>query len=146
MKRLLAVLALTALASHAAFGFQQAAAATQGDAKTTDAYILLALRRAAVAAQQERLAEMYTGSYPSAESTRFELAVLSREMEAMLGLDKSRLPRLSNGYGTMILRKVQLEVGLRDLLLSFTSDHPDVKAQRAELNALEREIENILRR
>jgi uncharacterized protein involved in exopolysaccharide biosynthesis len=66
-------------------------------------------------------------------------------MDRMRAVEKSRVSKLSNTYGTLILSKVVLEVELNDLLTHLTPQHPDVTKKRLELAALEREIENLLR-
>jgi len=66
-------------------------------------------------------------------------------MEKTRATQKRRLPKMSDTYGNLTLRKVALEVGLNDLRRNFTPRHPEVMEKRAELLALERELENLLR-
>ncbi len=143
---MLNALAFAAFASYAAAGFApQAGVRPQDDPKTTPAYGVLVLRKAAVEAELAHVLEGFKSQHPAVGIKRFELAAVGREMEKMGGLDSSLAPRLSETYGNLILRKVALEVELRGLLGGYKPQHPVVKRKQVELAALEREIEKILR-
>lgn len=146
MKKLFAALALTLAASFAAAGSApQSAGGALDDLNATPAYGVLALRKVAVEADLVDLSSKLTDDSPNVRAKRFELSVLSREMERLQEAGRVKAPRLSSAYGNLILSKVALEVELNGLLSSFTSEHPDVKKKRVELTGLEREIENLLR-
>lgn len=145
MKRFLTALTLTVAGSFAVTGYtQQSAERLQSDPKATPAYGAMVLRKAAVEAELAHLSMMFKSGHPHVESKRFELSAVSREMERMQAIEKSRAPKLSDTYANLILRKVALEVELNDLLSSFKPQHPDVKKKRVELDTLTREIEKIL--
>jgi uncharacterized protein involved in exopolysaccharide biosynthesis len=147
MRRILAALALTVIASsaHAAHARQQYAGGVPCDPKATPAYAALVLRKAAVEAELESLSGMFTDEHPGVGSKRFELNAVRFELEKLQATESSRVPKLSDAYGRLVLRKVAVEAGLNDLLGSFTPRHPEVLKKRAELLALERELEDILR-
>jgi len=146
MKRILAAIALTVVASYAVVGYApQSAEELSGDPKTTPAYGVLILRKVAVEAELADLSAAFTSQHPDIQRKRFELSAISREMERMLAVVKSGMPKLSSTYGNLILRKVALEVELEDMLGSLTSQNPDIKRKKVQLAALEREIEKILR-
>ena len=146
MKRFLTALALTVAVSSVAVGYSpQAGGALSGDPKTTPAYGVLVLRKASVEAELADLSGMFTSQHPSVESKRFELSVIILEMGKMAALGKPLVSKLSDTYGGLILRKVALEVELKDLRNSYRPQHPHVKKKQVELAALEREIRGILR-
>ena len=146
MKRFLTALALAVAVSSVAVGHSpQAGGALSGDPKTTPAYGVLVLRKASVEAELADLSGRFTSQHPSVESKRFELSALSLEMGRMAAMEKSLVPKLSDTYGGLILRKVSLEVELKGLHNSFRPQHPHVKKKQVELAALEREIRDILR-
>ena len=146
MKRILAAIALTVVASYAVVGYAlQSAEGLSSDPKTTPAYGVLVLRKVAVEAELSDLSAAFLSQHPDVQSKRFELSAVSREMERMLAIEKSSMSKLSSTYGNLILRKVALEVELEDMLGSLTSQNPDIKRKKVELAALEREIEKILR-
>lgn len=146
MKRLFAALALTTAASFAAAGSApQSAGGFTNDPKATPAYAVLVLRRAAVEADLADLSSRLTDDSRDVRAKRFELDVISREMGRMHKVGRGGVSKLSNAYGNLVLSKVALEVELNELLNSFTPEYPDVKKKKAELAALGREIENILK-
>ena len=145
MKRTLAALGLTlvtalAIAAHTPLPADM----LPSDPKATPAYGVLLLRKAAVEAEITGLSRDFTSRHPDVGRRRFELNAIRLEMEKMRATQKRRLPKLSDTYGNLILRKVTLEVGLNDLRRNFTPRHPEVMEKRAELLALERELENLL--
>jgi uncharacterized protein involved in exopolysaccharide biosynthesis len=146
MRRVLSVLALMVVASCVAVGrVPQSADGLPTDPKATPAYGVLVLRKAAVEAELEDLSSRLTASSRNVRAKRFELNAVSDEMEAMRGVGRDSVSKLSSTYGNLILSKVALEVELNELLGSVTPEHPEVKKKKAELAALEREIENILK-
>ena len=145
MKRLLAALALTLAASYAAAGsVPRAAEGLSDDPKTTPAYGVLVLRKAALEAESADLSSRFTDESEEVRTKRFELSAIAREMGRMQRIGKARAQRLSDTYGNLVLSKVALEVELNGLVKRFTPEHPDVKKKRAELAAMERELKNIL--
>jgi uncharacterized protein involved in exopolysaccharide biosynthesis len=146
MKGLLVAVVLTVSASGnvVAYG-PQSAECLSSAAETTPAYGVLVRRKATVRSELADLSERLTHKHPSLETKRFELRAIKLEMDRMRAVEKSRVSKLSNTYGTLILSKVVLEVELNDLLTNLTPQHPDVTKKRLELAALEREIENLLR-
>jgi uncharacterized protein involved in exopolysaccharide biosynthesis len=146
MKGLLVAVVLTVSASGnvVAYG-PQSAESLSSAAETSPAYGVLVRRKATVISELADLSERLTYKHPSLETKRFELRAIKLEMDRMRAVEKSRVSKLSNTYGTLILSKVVLEVELNDLLTHLTPQHPDVTKKRLELAALEREIENLLR-
>lgn len=146
MKRLFAALALTIAAAFvAAASVPQSAGEFTNDPKTTPAYSVLVLHKAAIEADLADLSSKLTNDSMGVRAKRFELDAISREMERMRSVAHESVPKLSNAYGNLILSKVALEVELNGLLNNYTPEYPDVKRKRAELAALEREIDNLLK-
>lgn len=146
MRRMLAAFVLTFAASFAVVGHtRQSAKGAQGDARVTSAYRVLILRKAAVEAELTDLSRKFTSRHPDVRRKRFELSAIGLEMEKLRATGKRLLPKLSDAYGNLLLRKVTLKVGLNDLLGNFSPQHPEVLKTRAELLSLDLELENILR-
>jgi len=146
MKRFFAVLTITLAASFVAAGSTpQSAGGSSDDPKASPAYVVLVLRKAAVEADLVDLSSKFTDGSVDARAKRFELNVISREMDRVQTVARDSVPKLSNAYGNLILSKVAVEVELNGLLNNYTPEYPDVKKKRAELAALEREIENLLK-
>ncbi|MEA2205225.1 MAG: hypothetical protein QOE77_2001 [Blastocatellia bacterium] len=146
MKKFLAVLALTIAASFVAAGFtRQSAAGQANDPKSTPAYEVMVLRKVAVESEFAELSSRFTESSPAIEANRFELNAIVREMRSMQMIEGADVAKLSGGYGHLVLRKVALEVELDSLLRSYTPQHPDVNKKTVEINALQRELSEMLK-
>lgn len=143
MKRILASVALLVIASFVSYA-QQTPRESVTDVKTTSAYSMLILRKAAVEAELEKVLSEYTSDHRSAKIKQFELNALNSEMEKMAETPESNLVKLTSGYGTLILQKVKLGSEMQALLLEYTSDHPKLKLKEVELNLLEHEIAKIM--
>ena len=146
MKALIFAVALTVCASGIVVGYEpQSAECLSSAPETTPAYGVLILRRATVRSELADLSGRLTNEHPSLDMKRSELRAITREMDRMRAVEKSRVCKLSQTFGALILSKVDLEVELNDVLVRLTPQHPEVTKKRIELAALQREIENVLR-
>jgi len=114
-------------------------------AEDAPAYRLLHAREVAAEAELNKVLTMYTPSFPAVPSKQFELDVIRREAAKMLLTAPERLDRLSEAYGDMILRRIALEVEVRDALTTYTSRHPLVREKLSALSRAEREAAKYLR-
>ena len=148
MRRLFAALAFTLAASFAFAadaGAPRSAETAADDPRATPAYAALVLRKAAVEAELSGLSSQLTDESPRVVAKRFELAAVGREMEAMRRVGREGVRMLSRAYGELVVGKVALEVELQSLRADYTPDHPDVRKKEAQLAALARELEEMLR-
>ncbi|MDQ3917111.1 MAG: hypothetical protein M3348_01295 [Acidobacteriota bacterium] len=145
MKRILSALLLTAAAGAPAASARQCVPAAPRDPKATPAYALLAVRKASVEAELKALSKLYTAAHPDVRGKRFELNAVMVEMEKMRASAGDRVPKLSDAYGKLVLRKVAVETELDGLRRSYAAGHPEVSRKRDELLALGRELEELLR-
>jgi uncharacterized protein involved in exopolysaccharide biosynthesis len=146
MKKILVTIALALGASGVVAGCERQSDERLSNApETTPAYGVLVLRKVAVQSELADLSERLTNEHPSLESKRFELRAITLEMNKMRIAERSRVSKFSGTVGSLILRKVAVEVELHELMASLTSQHPDLKRKRLELATLEREIESVLR-
>jgi beta-lactamase regulating signal transducer with metallopeptidase domain len=128
-----------------ALASQAQAALQANDARLSQAYAELILRKAELEAKLSQLRESQTGTSPDVVMAREKLEALSREMDRMAAIKAEQLQRLSTAYGQLIWRKAMLEAEIRSLLRRVTSEHPDVQFKRAELEALKRELDKLLK-
>ena len=133
------VLAVTALASG------QQPVVTLADVKATPAYEMLIVRRAAIRAELVEQKETLTSQHPDVERTGYELSILNIEMEKMLGSERSQISKLTRVYGQLILRKIDLQVEEHELRNQLTLTHPDLRKKQIELDAIQQEIDDLLR-
>jgi len=144
MKRILAAIASLVIASLVTYA-QGPPGERGSDVKTTLAYSLLILRKVAVEAALQNVLSENTSEHPNAKSMQIELDVLNSELEKMSDTSASNLVKLSSGHGRLILQKVKLTSEVQTLLLEYTSDHPNVKLKKVELNLLQDEIAKIMK-
>jgi len=144
MRQILAAVVLIVLTSFVGYA-QQPSDESAPEVKTTSAYSMLVLRKVAVEAELKAALDKYTSEHPSVQSKQFELDAINSEMEKMMETPAANLPKLTSGYGTLILRKVKLESEMKVLQLEYTSDHPTVKLKEVELNLIEHEIVKMAR-
>jgi hypothetical protein len=141
MRRLMLCVGLLCVLTAAASA-QDAAPCAPARAEETRAYGMLRAREAAAQAELEKLLTAYTPAFPAVRSKQFELEVIARESARMLATEQGRLERLSAAYGELVLRRVALEIEVREALTKYTPRHPLVREKltalsRAESEALE---------
>lgn len=135
MKHLMTCVALLFLLAAAA----AAQDVTAARAEDTQAYGMLRARQAAAEAELERMLATHTRSFPSVLSKQFELDIITREAARMLSTEPALLGRLSATYGRLVLRRVALEVEVRDALTTHTPRHPLVREKLSALSKAEGE-------
>ena len=141
MRRILIAVAIGIVSCYVALGFPPQIP----DSKATEAYQLLVLRKIAVAADLVDLTKRYSTDSQLVQSKRFELELISREIDRLLNVDSVIAAKLSANYGKLIIKKVDQEVELYILERVFTAQHPRVTRTRVTIALLEREIQGMLR-
>jgi hypothetical protein len=114
------------------------------DLKLTDAYQVLALRRAEVKAELQFLNATLTGRHPDVLRKQDQLDSVTEEMDR---LERSGKPfeKLRSSYGRLLLEKALVAAELKTLKRSFRSSHPLFIAKEAEWIALDSEAERIIK-
>jgi hypothetical protein len=141
MKRFpVCVVLLCALAASASA--QSGAADAPARPEDTPAYRIVNAREVAAAEELDKMLTIYTPSFPGVRSKQFELDVIRRESAKLILTAPELLERLSAAYGDIVLRRVALEVEVRDVLATYKPRHPIVREKlsalsRAESAALE---------
>ena len=124
---------------------QQRNAQVENNPKTTPAYSLLVQRKVKVQAELETLLAEYSSDWPAAKKLQFELDALKAEMKKLADTEEGQIPKLTNGYGTLLLRRAVLESEIQSLSQEQSSDWPDVKQKQRELELLDNELKKLLR-
>ena len=145
MKSISILMVLTVMLAITALASAQQSVGTLQDVKATPAYEMLIVKRAAVWAELVEQKETLTSQHPDVERTGYEVSLLNIEIEKMLASERSQISKLSHVYGHLILRRIDLEVGEHDLRNQLTLTHPDLKKKRIELDAIQKEIDDLLR-
>jgi uncharacterized protein involved in exopolysaccharide biosynthesis len=124
---------------------QPTVAREQPNPKTTPAYSLLVLRKVKVQAELEALVAEYSSDWPAAKKLQFELDALKEEMKKLADTDEAQIPKLTNGYGTLLLRRASLESEIQSLSEEEGSDWPTLKQKQRELELLDGELKKLMR-
>lgn len=112
--------------------------------ETTPAFTLLASHKSAVESELQKLLYNYTASHPKVLKKQFELDATEREMSQISTISEARFSRLTNAYGRLLIQKITEETNLRDLLESFTPQHPQLIEASEKLRATENKLSEKL--
>lgn len=145
MKRILVAVASIIFMSFVGYA-QQASSERVTDVETSSAYSMLILRKVAVEAELEGILSTQTRDSMDARVKQIELDALDGEIRAIGKTAEADLPKLTSGYGTLVLQRAKLESERQVLLLAHTSDFPGVRLKEVELNLLEHEIAKMMMR
>lgn len=113
--------------------------------KATQAFEVLILKRADVRAELTQQRRVTTMEHPDAVRLAYHFHRLNIEIERLLLTEAPEVSKLSSVYGHLLLRKIDLEVEANTLRHQVTSTHPDLIKKRIELDALQREIDLLMR-
>lgn len=112
--------------------------------KSTPAFAEVLLQKTETEAELESLLVTYTEEYPKIKSLRLTLKLLNKELESFLKLDTSQVSKLSTALGKLILRKVETEVEVNELLEEETEKSPEVMRLRKKLQIFEKAVKEIM--
>lgn len=113
--------------------------------RSSPAFAELLLRKTAIQAELESLLPDYTEDYPKIKRLRFELGRLQIEFTRLERVAPADSARLTLALGRLMLRKVELETELWELLNTYKEDHPDAKRAKRKVEIFEAAIADILR-
>jgi uncharacterized protein involved in exopolysaccharide biosynthesis len=116
----------------------------EGSTKSSAAYIELVNRKVEVEADYKELLVDYTEENPKVKIKKAELTSLNLEMAKINMMDASMIPKLTMSFGKLLLRKIDLEKNVSELLLKFSEEHPSVIKAKEKVQVLEQEIQKIL--
>lgn len=108
------------------------------------AYAEVLLKKTEFESELESLLIDYTDEFPRVKEIRFSLSVLQRDADKILATKPSDAGRLSQALGKLIVRRVDLETDLWNLLQSYKDEHPDVKRAKRRVEIYDRAIKQII--
>jgi hypothetical protein len=112
--------------------------------KSSPAYAELLLRKTERESELEEFLLDYTEEFPKVKELRFELDLLSKEMDKILAVNVSEAGKLTLALGKLIVRKTELEVDVWNLKRQYSDDHQEVKRAKRKLETFEKAIKEIL--
>jgi len=143
-KRLSLVALIIFVSGIATYSQQLSAPRAETNARTTAAYSLLVQRKVKVQAELETLVKEYSSEWPPARTLQFELDALKAEMKKLVEIDEAQIPKLTNGYGTLLLRRAALQSEIQSLSAEEGPEWPTVKQKQRELELLDIELKKIM--
>ena len=112
--------------------------------KASAAYTELIVHKADIEAELVDLLVEYTEEYPKVKQLKLETGFLQAELYDLQKLDASMLPKLTESFAKLLLRKVQMEVELAELRATHKDDHPDVIRAKQRVEIYEKAIKDLL--
>jgi hypothetical protein len=108
------------------------------------AYAEVLLKKTEVEAEYEALLIDYTEEYPKVKENKLALRLLLIEIEKLSKIDSSQMPKLTLALGKLIVKKVEVEVEVKALLLEYDEKNRDVLRARKKLQIYEKAIAEIM--
>jgi len=115
-----------------------------GPIRSSPAYAETLLRRTELQSDLEAMLPDYTEQNPKVLEARFEIGVLTKDMDRMFGVKPSEVGRLTQALGKMIVRRAALETDYYRLQRAYNKDHPEVKRAKRRVDVFDAAIKEIL--
>lgn len=115
-----------------------------GPIRSSPAYAEALLRRTELQSDLEAMLPDYTEQNPKVLEARFEIGVLTKDMDRMFGIKPSEVGRLTQALGKMIVRRAALETDYYRLQRAYSKDHPEVKRAKRRVDVFDAAIKEIL--
>lgn len=112
--------------------------------KSSPAYAEILLLKTELESQLEDFSADYTDDFPKLKEIRFELGLLQKEADKILGVGSADAGKLTVALGKLIVRKVELETNLWNLKNQYKDDYPEVKRAKRKVEVFEKAIKEIL--
>jgi hypothetical protein len=112
--------------------------------KSSPAYAEILLRKTERVAELEDLLVEYTEDFPKVKELRFEIDLINQEMNRILAVNPAAASKLTLALGKLMVRKVELETDVWNLLKQYTDDNSDVKQAKRKVEIFEAAIKEIL--
>lgn len=117
---------------------------TVGPIRSSAAYAEVLLRKTELQAELEAILPDYTEENPKVIDGRFEIGVLTRDIDRIYAVRPSETGKLTLALGKLIVKRAALETELQRLLRSYNKDHPDVKRTKRRIEVFDHSIKQIL--
>jgi hypothetical protein len=112
--------------------------------KSSPAYAEVLLRRTELESELESLIIDYTEEFPKVKEIRQTLGYLKRESDRLAIVKPADASKLTLALGKLIVRKVELETDVWNLMRTYNEAHPEVKRAKRKVEIYEAAIKEIL--
>jgi uncharacterized protein involved in exopolysaccharide biosynthesis len=117
---------------------------TTDSAKSTPAFAELILLKTEVQSTLEELLLDYKDEYPEVKKNKVQLDFINKELDKLLKLDASQMPKLTLALGKLLVRKIELQSDLSALRENYKEDNPEVLRTKKKLEIFEKAIAEIM--
>lgn len=115
-----------------------------GPIRSSAAYAEVLLRKTELQAELEAILPDYTEQNPKVIDGRFEIGVLTRDIDRIYAVRPSEIGKLTLALGKLIVKRAALETEHQRLLRTYNKDHPDVKRAKRRVEIFDSSIKQIL--
>lgn len=112
--------------------------------KSSPAFAELLLRKTERESELEEFLQDYTDEFPKVKEIKFELDLLNKAINKISAVNASESGKLTLALGKLIVRKIELETDVWNLLRQYNEDHPEVKRARRKVEVFDKAIKEIL--
>jgi hypothetical protein len=131
--------------SQAPAGGKQTSAKESANFLTSSpAYAEVLLRRTELESDLEALIIDYTEEFPKVKEIRQTLGFLKRESDRLAAVKPAEASKLTLALGKLIVKKVELETDVWNLMKTYNDAHPEVKRAKRKVEIYEAAIKEIL--
>jgi hypothetical protein len=111
--------------------------------RSSPAFAEVLLKRTELESELESLLIDYTDEYPRVREIRYSLTVLKRDMDKISATKPADTGKLTLALGKLMIKRMELETDLWELLQTYKDEHPDVKRAKRRVEIYERAIKEI---
>lgn len=115
-----------------------------GPIRASAAYAEVLLRKTEVQAELEAMLPDYTEENPRVIDARFEIGVLTRDIDRIYAVRPSETGKLTLALGKLLVRRAALETEFQRLQRSYNKDNPEVKRAKRRIEIFDNSIKQIL--
>lgn len=115
-----------------------------GPIRASAAYAEVLVRKTELLSELESFLPDYTEDNPKVIDARFEIGILTREIDRIYAVRPSETGKLTLALGKLLVRRAALETDLQRLLRNYSKDHPEVKRTKRRVEIFDSAIKQIL--
>ena len=115
-----------------------------GPVRSSAAYAEVLLRKIELQADLESFTNDYTEQNPKIIDIRFELVILTKDIDRLFAVRPTETTKLTEALGKMVVRRAFLATDLNRMLRTLNADHPEVKRLKRKVEIFATAIKEIL--
>ena len=112
--------------------------------RSSPAYAELVLKRTEITSELESLIPDYTEEFPKVREIPFMVILIERDINKLAKVKPAESSKLTLALGKLMVRKIELETDVWNLLRTYKDEHPDVKRAKRKVEIYQAAINDIL--